>query len=402
MKFKANRACDLNTISVFPPQSRRLSATTTGTQASQPRSQHSQQSFSQGISSQHGMLSQLSQTSLDEGLINDQRIGSQERENSAKKPSCLPPIIYSREESQMPMSRSSTNVFRKWNPASFQDYKCQVSEELERRIGMMETSLNKLGMILDSVQSDVMQVNKGTKEVSMEVEGMRQKLFAIDSSVQQMKKGQEEMKNSLDESLKFTSEKLTRDLHGDKLEQISLMLSALPEQMEASHRDLQKELQMTFSKEMQAMACNLETTAQKSPSIITLSPKVAGCHAVQHMKKERNKNLAYATLINGRENLIPKVETGSWKSVRGKATSIQKPLDSYQKPKTVPLVKQESEFKVTVESDEDIDEGFSFLIDDKETGMDNYMIEEAKEETERILRKARRRKRKIFDPIIIN
>lgn len=35
---------------------------------------------------------------------------------------------------------------------------------------MMETSLNKFGMILDSVQSDVMQVNKGIKEVSLESE----------------------------------------------------------------------------------------------------------------------------------------------------------------------------------------------------------------------------------------
>ena len=41
----------------------------------------------------------------------------------------------------------------------------QISEELEHRIGIMETSLNRFGMILDSVQSDVMQVNKGTKEV---------------------------------------------------------------------------------------------------------------------------------------------------------------------------------------------------------------------------------------------
>lgn len=32
----------------------------------------------------------------------------------------------------------------------------------------METSLNRFGMILDSVQSNVMQVNKGTKEVPME------------------------------------------------------------------------------------------------------------------------------------------------------------------------------------------------------------------------------------------
>lgn len=33
---------------------------------------------------------------------------------------------------------------------------------------MMETSLSKFSMILDSVQGDIMQVNKGTKEVSVE------------------------------------------------------------------------------------------------------------------------------------------------------------------------------------------------------------------------------------------
>ena len=35
---------------------------------------------------------------------------------------------------------------------------------------MIETSLNRFGMILDSVQSDVMQVNKGTKEMLLESE----------------------------------------------------------------------------------------------------------------------------------------------------------------------------------------------------------------------------------------
>lgn len=44
----------------------------------------------------------------------------------------------------------------------------QLSEGIEHRIGIMETSLNKLALILDSIQSDVMQVNKGTKEVTLE------------------------------------------------------------------------------------------------------------------------------------------------------------------------------------------------------------------------------------------
>ena len=44
----------------------------------------------------------------------------------------------------------------------------QIGEELERRVGIIETSLNRFGMIVDSVQSDIMQVNKGIKEVLIE------------------------------------------------------------------------------------------------------------------------------------------------------------------------------------------------------------------------------------------
>ncbi|KAF5731737.1 protein PAIR1 isoform X1 [Tripterygium wilfordii] len=100
--------------------------------------------------------------------------------------SCLVPVNYAREESQMPSLRSSNNLIRKWNPASVQDNKCQISEELEHRIGMIETSIHRFGMILDSVQGDIMQVNKGTKEVLLEMESIRQKLLIHDTSLQLM------------------------------------------------------------------------------------------------------------------------------------------------------------------------------------------------------------------------
>ncbi|EEF50533.1 conserved hypothetical protein [Ricinus communis] len=251
MKLKINKACDLSSISALPPQSR-LSTLPTGPQTSQLRSQQSQQSFSQGYSSQHGMFSQMSQTSFDEALTTDQRFNSQERENSLKKTSCFPSISYAREESQMPISRSSTNIMRKWNSASVPDHKCQINEELEHRIGMMETLLNKFGMILGSVQSDVMQVNKGTKEASLEMEGIRQKLVVLDTSLQLMIKGQEDTKFTLDGSLKSISERLSKDISQDRLQQIFLVLSAFPQQMEASLLKLQSDLSMTFTKELQA------------------------------------------------------------------------------------------------------------------------------------------------------
>lgn len=44
----------------------------------------------------------------------------------------------------------------------------QITEELERKIGLMEASLSRFGIVVDSVQSDVMQLNKRTKELSLE------------------------------------------------------------------------------------------------------------------------------------------------------------------------------------------------------------------------------------------
>ncbi|GLT60645.1 hypothetical protein SLA2020_334020 [Shorea laevis] len=118
MKLKINKACDLSSISVLPPHSRRSNTVPNGPQSSQLRSQPSQQSFSLGFSPQPAFFSQISQNSFDEVLTTDLRFGSQERENSVKKVSCLPKINITREENQMPISRSSANQMRKWNASS--------------------------------------------------------------------------------------------------------------------------------------------------------------------------------------------------------------------------------------------------------------------------------------------
>ncbi|KAI7755076.1 hypothetical protein M8C21_006544, partial [Ambrosia artemisiifolia] len=157
--MKINKACDLSSISVLPPHSsvvqyRRRSGvscslpeTSSTLRLSQPPSQQqqqqqqrSQQSFSQGISSQHN-FSQFSQNSQDDTMTNDQLIVSQERENSVKRFSCLPPVSHTREESQMLTSRSSTGLIRKWG-SGVSEQRSQMSEEFERRIGTIENSLS--------------------------------------------------------------------------------------------------------------------------------------------------------------------------------------------------------------------------------------------------------------------
>ncbi|CAB4300394.1 unnamed protein product [Prunus armeniaca] len=407
MKLKINKACDLSSISVLPPHTRRPNAVPNGPQASQLRSQPSEQSFSQGFSSQHGMFSQLSQNSLSDVLTNDQRFGSQERENSVKKIACLPPISHAREESQMQISRSSTNFMRKWSSASGSDHRCQTGEDFEHRIGMMETSLNKFGMILDSVQSDVMQVNKGMKEVSMEMEAMRQKLTAQDNSLQLMSKGQEDFKASLDGGIKSMSEQLSKNTYQDKLQEMFLVHSALPEKIEIIEASLlksQNKLHDSFIKEMQKMICsqNQNTSIQKCEISSILSPKgVAASRAIPQGKPQPIKSSAVPPKACVQAVVVPKTETGGWKTVKAeKATFSDSGFRKVQKPNRFTSIRKERECRVVIESDEEIDGAFSCLLDEKETDVD--MAEEVKEETQRILRRARRRKRKLCNTIIIN
>ncbi|KAL5792387.1 hypothetical protein ACOSP7_000981 [Xanthoceras sorbifolium] len=402
MKLKINKACDLSSISVLPSHSRRSSIAPTGPQepqGSQLRSQSSQQSFSQGISSQHGLFSQLSQSSLDEVVTNDQRVNSQERENAVKKFSCLPPVSYTREESQRSISRSSNNLIRKWNTTSAPDHRCQISEELERRIGMLDTSLNRFGMILDSVQSDLMQVNRGTKEVSLEMEDMRQKFGAHDTSLQLMNKRQEDIKASLDGGLKSLSDQVRKDIYQDQFKKIFLMLSILPEQIEASLMKLQIELCNIFAKEMQAMSCSL-----KSPNHnvqVANTKKRTGRYATRQKKPQSIKSPIVPPKIPVQSIEVPKVELGG--SVKKERATFKRRIpDKKHKQKGVSSVGQARESRIDIDSDEDIEGGFACLINQKETDNEIKLMEDVKEETERMLRRARRQKRKYSNPIIID
>ncbi|KAJ8623859.1 hypothetical protein MRB53_032389 [Persea americana] len=402
MKLKINKACDLSSISVLPPHSRRTNAISSGTEASvfgksqglQLRSQ-SQHSLSQGMS-----LSQLSQNSLDEIAMNEQRFGTQERDNSLKRVSSLPPISYPREESQMPVSRSSNNVTRRWNSSSGPDYRCQVSEELEHRIGLMETSLSRLGMVLDSVQSDVMQVNKSVKEVSLEMEGIRQKLIIQDSSLQLMLKGEEDVKTRLDRSLNSISEQLRKELEKYKLEETISCLSAVPDHIDSRLLKLQNELCQFFSNEVAKVSSM--TSPNDNHQLPVIQPPKRKSYSV-------NQSPSVQLLIENsfvhrkvqKSTLIPETKAENSKLQKLKPSSL---IDAkhIMKPKReeIPLIEKEQDCRVIIESDEEID-GLSFLLESKEIGTGNYLIEDAKEETRRILRNARRRRRKPWDEIIL-
>ncbi|QCE01995.1 hypothetical protein DEO72_LG8g6 [Vigna unguiculata] len=374
--MKINKACDLSSISVFPPpllHSRKANNVSSGLQVShsQHRTQPSQQSFSQGLSSQHGLLSHLSQNSLDEAVTNDLRVGSQEQENSLRRLSSLPRPTYSREESHPLNSRSSSNLMLKWNSA---DHKGQLSEGLEHRIGIMETSLSRFAMILDSVQSDVMQVNKGTKEIILEVECIRQKLIAQDNSFQLMTKGQEEFKAMIDGNLKSLSEQMSHVSKKEKLQDVYLAVSSLPQLIEASMQNVKNDL-CNITKEMQA-------------STIWQFIMINTCRLFFFDFSEANTSLQAA--------VAPEVEMGGWKSVKKeRVTFLDKASEKVQKkkePETEKCIKGGIDCAIVIESDEETEVGFSCLVKEN-AGEDLFgkLTKEEEEETERILRKARRR-----------
>lgn len=501
MKLKINKACDLSSISVLPPPTRRSSAIRSGSepsllgkiQGSQLRSQTSQQSFSQGISSQHGMFSQFSQNSLEEILTNEQRIGSEEKENSVKKVPSLPMVGYSRDESQMVLSRPSTNQLSKWSSTASADHRSQKNEGLEHRILSMENSLNRFVMILDHVQTDIMQANKGTKEVLMEMEGIRHKLAANDNMLQQMTKGQEDIKSILEGGFKSISDQVSQDLFQEKLKEISAAISALKGQIDVSLQALKPELCKAVAQQMQEIACSLKIPQQKELTPIVVSPKAIACSlkTPQHkqltpivvspksiasnlempvkkqwtpivvsskpiassLKKPIKKQLTpivvstnvfcllkeleisrratpkqipplkkqcftsgrafranqghmttrsqVRSVVCGKSNLTPKVEVGSWTSVKPEQATIPHACRcNVHKQKRQSPIELDKEWRIPIESDEEINGGFSCLFEEKETG--SYLMAEVKEETDRILRRARKRKRKSRSIIILN
>lgn len=386
MKLKINKACDLNSISVLPPHNRRSSIVA----VQQPRSQPSQQSFSQGISSQHnGICSQISQNSLDDTLLDNQRFGSQEKDNLLRRVSCLAPVSYPREDSQVPVSRSSSSLTRRWSSATVLDHKCQLSDELEHRITMMETSVSRFGMILDSIQADVMQANKGTKELSLAVEGIRQKSTAHDDSLHLLNRGQEDIRAMLDVGLKSINEQLSKVMQQEHLQQILSGVSSLPGRVDTSIQKHDEELYKCLSGDLRAIACSLKTLNQKNIPLAILPPKVTGSESSSQnpfLRREAEPAKVFTRAP------VPKVEMGSWTTVRAeKFTSpygCGNSCKNLKQRRTSPMV---IGHKVLIELDES-DEDLSCFIVENESA--KHMVDEVNEATQRILRKARRRKRK--------
>ncbi|CAN6487372.1 unnamed protein product [Victoria cruziana] len=393
MKLTLNKACDLNSISVLPPQTRRGNGGQMGSDSSIfAKSQASScwfgnpnvrpamlqsQSFSQGIP-----LSQLSRNSLDELTeTNEQRLGSQEREKSVKRAPCLAFGCGLQEGQQL---RSSTNTLRRWNPTPASD--TRFSEELERRLGMMDTTLHRLAMILDSVQGDVMQINKAVKEVSLEVEGVRQKMMVQDNVLQLVLKEEEAIKASIDGTVKSVPDERRMQAYQSKLQEIASKLTSLPDFIEARFYKLKAELCFAFTQEIEAFKEKKEMLCSKEPP------------PPDDQRLLPAKNVTYTNASGPKQQEVQKrsemlhdaLTKAAIKSLNPSRVETEKKVKEEETLSTLDWEK--GNWKIILDSDEDLE--MELLGVSSDDGNGRCFQEEADEEAQRILRIARRRKRK--------
>ncbi|CAM0148940.1 unnamed protein product [Urochloa decumbens] len=300
MNLNINKACNLGSISVLPPRRTGGSggmgasgSSTAGLAASQQQQQRSQplsQQSSQGAGGSGGgssflhSQSQLSQGSLDENNLSlhlasptrDQRFGL--HDDSSKKMSSLPVNLGSgvRDESQLQLAKISSNPVHRWNPSP-PDSRCQVpNEDVERKFQHLASSVHKMGMVLDSVQNDVMQLNRAMKEASLDSGSIQQKVVVLDNSLQKILKGQDDLKELVESSTKSIAYQLSvLNSHSHKLDEISSTLSVWPKQIEIDLRQLQSDIFKIFTKEMEGIVRAIRSLSNR-PSVVQM-PEDQSC-----------------------------------------------------------------------------------------------------------------------------
>ncbi|KAJ3689825.1 hypothetical protein LUZ61_018989 [Rhynchospora tenuis] len=381
MKLRINKACDLSSISVLPP--RRTGGLNSSQGASQLRSL-SQQSFSQGMSQ-----TQLSQ--YDESLISDQRLGSNDSSSKIAPPfpsttSCA------RDESQMQLSRVAPNVVPRWNSSSARDNRSQISEEIDQRLQHLE---NKLSRKLEAVQDDFIQLKGTLKELLLETDGIRQKTFNSDSSLQQILKAEENVKSFIAESIKNIPAELTKNSNITKLNEISSQISAIPEQIQANFSKLHKEIIRLFSRETEVIIGNINSfsSRQRNPIQASINQAVDGSNPLVQDFMPVTKPLATNPIGPTPNPAVIKIEEAKLKILQTKPTSIHQTSRPQREDNSV---RQKQNNFINLDSDEEKDKSAPdpLVLKNETDDKESFWMKEAMDDSSRIIREARKRKRR--------
>ncbi|CAM0871126.1 unnamed protein product [Alopecurus aequalis] len=222
--------------------------------------------------------SQISQASLDENLLSllhpsparDQRFSF--HDDSSKRKSSFPANSAScvREESQLQLAKIPSNPIHRWN-TSLPDSRCQVNEEVERKFQHVASSVHKMGMLLDSVQNDVMQLNRSMKEASLDSGSIQKKFVLVEDCLQQILKGQDDLKALLLGIINSNPDQMSvLNSHASKLDEISSMLSVL-RQVPEDLKQLKGDIFGIFTKEMEGVVQAIRSLNSRPDAIQMLA-----------------------------------------------------------------------------------------------------------------------------------
>ncbi|KAM0926325.1 hypothetical protein ACQ4PT_003440 [Festuca glaucescens] len=282
--------------------------------------------FSQGggsLSLLHSQ-SQISQASLDENLLSprhpsparDQRFAL--HDDSSKRMSSFPANSASsvRDESQLQMAKISSKAILRWNP-SLPDSKCQVNEDVERKFQHVASSVHKMGMVLDSVQNDVMQLNRAMKEASLDSGSIQKKFVLVETSLQQILKGQDELKALLEGSTKSNPDQMSAlNYHTSKLDEMSSTLLVL-KQVQEDLTQLKGDIFRIFTKEMEGIVRAISSLHSRPDAM--QAPTHLSCNT--NRKSLINQASVESPLVNQRP-----VADGKQTPVAGRPQKKQAPV----------------------------------------------------------------------------
>ncbi|KAJ4914605.1 HotDog domain protein [Raphanus sativus] len=253
--------------------------------------------------------------------------------------------------------------------------------------------------------------SKPTEELSkvfLETERLQQMLILHDTSLHQLIKEQTDFKASLDGAVKSILEELSKDPNQEKLQNIAFMLTAIPDQVETVLQKIQREICHKLTGEIQVLASSKlhEPAIAQVPTTPTQAKEnfpepsdpaaklqsSAFCSDTLKMKQPqlpRNPDKASARTV--KTFLSTKAQVGCWKTVKPAQRTFKNNAGRKQ-VKPVGTRTQFEQCSVVIDSDDDIDGGFSCLLKGSTKGAKFEW--DAEKETERLLKTVRRTRRK--------
>ncbi|CAN6347474.1 unnamed protein product [Urochloa humidicola] len=210
----------------------------------------------------------------------------------------------------MQFANISSSTPYQWKP-SLPDSGCKSSntgtafghvpnEDIRCKFQQLECSVHKMGMVLDSVQTDVMRLNKGMKDAALESNSTQKKVVVLERSLQEMCKGQDDLKELVENCTKINPDQLNvMNSHSSNLDGISMTLSAWPKQIQADLRLLQSEVSSVLAEEMQGVVRAIRSFESRAAAIEMPSYTINKRPLMNPVLEVIEKSVVNQTEVNG-------------------------------------------------------------------------------------------------------